>query len=94
VTLPLTAFSSDHGAPEQRFFNLVCIAYGYDPQVFAAVVEKKYLPEGRAKVCKYEYSNLRYAFRTLIMPHIDMERARDVLARSWFAVPDARTSQK
>src|ERR1051325_5144973 len=57
VTLPIAAFSSDHGTPEQRFYNLICIAYGYDPKIFAVVVDKGYLPEARAKVCKYEYSN-------------------------------------
>src|SRR5215472_9210968 len=66
VTLPLAAFSSDHGAPEERFYNLVCIAYGYDAKMFAAVVEKDYLPEARAKVCKYEYSNLKYAVKAAI----------------------------
>ena len=44
VTLPLVAFSSDHGTPEQRFYNLVCIAYGYDPKIFAAVMEKNKAP--------------------------------------------------
>ena len=83
VTVPLAAFSSDHGAPEQRFYNLACIAYGYNPKVFAAVVNNDYLPENRAKVCKYEYSDLRYAFRTLILPHIDMAVAQRVLHESW-----------
>jgi Putative metallopeptidase len=90
VTLPLAAFSSDHGQPEQRFYNLVCIAYGYDPKIFAAVVERGYLPETRAKVCKYEYSNLRYAIKTLIGPHIDEELAKKVVAIHWFTPPDAR----
>jgi hypothetical protein len=86
VTLPLAAFSSDHGSPEERFYNLACIAYGYDPQNFASLLDKEYLPERRAKVCKYEYSNLRFAFRDMIGPHIDAARARDVLARTW--LPD------
>jgi hypothetical protein len=84
VTVPLAAFSSDHGAPEERFFNLLCIAYGHDPKIFAEVVDKDYLPEHRAKVCKYEYSNLRYAFRTMIGPHIDQEKARKVLSMALF----------
>ena len=90
VTLPMAAFSSDHGAPEQRFYNLICIAYGYDAKVFAAVVERGYLPETRAKVCKYEYSNLAYAIKTLIGPHIDPELSQKVLAIHWFTPPDAR----
>jgi hypothetical protein len=84
VTLPLAAFSSDHGAPEERFYNLVCIAYGYDAKIFASVVDKDYLPEARAKVCKYEYSNLAYAMKTLITPHVDDAQRRRVLAMTVF----------
>jgi hypothetical protein len=90
VTLPLAAFSSDHGSPEERFYNLACVAYGYDPKIFAAVVDKDYLPEARAKVCKYEYSNLRYAFRTLITPHVDQEKARQVIEKSFLPDGNAR----
>jgi hypothetical protein len=90
VTLPLAAFSSDHGTAEQRFYNLACIAYGYDPKIFAVVVDKGYLPEARAKVCKYEYSNLKYAIKTLIGPHIDEDLAEKVVAISGFTPPDAR----
>jgi hypothetical protein len=89
VTLPITAFSSDHGAPEQRFYNLVCIAYGYDPKGFATVVEKGYLPDPRAKVCKYEYSNLSYAITKLIGPHIDQDRAEKAYetTETWSMAP-------
>jgi hypothetical protein len=90
VTVPLAAFSSDHGAPEQRFYNLVCIAYGWDPQIFSMVIEKGYLPEHRAKVCKYEYSNLRFAFRKMITPHIDMAKAREVIEKSFLPEGNAR----
>jgi hypothetical protein len=77
--LPLAAFSSDHGQPEQRFYNLVCIAYGYDAKLFASAVDKKYLPATRAKVCELEYGNLRYAVKTLIDPHIDKALAQKVI---------------
>ena len=86
VTLPLAAFSSDHGQPEQRFYNLICIAYGYDPKVFAGAVDKKWLPPTRAKVCELEYGNLRYAVKTLINPHIDQELAQKVI-EAGFAPP-------
>jgi len=89
VTLPVASFSSDHGTPEQRFFNLVCIAYGYDPKIFSEVVDRGYLPEARARVCKYEYSNLRYAIKKLVSPHMDEELAEKVAALRWFAPSDA-----
>jgi putative metallopeptidase DUF4344 len=89
VTLPLATLSSDHGTPRQRFYNLVCIAYGYDPKMFGAMVEG-YLPEARAKVCQYEYSNLKYAMKTLITPHVDEGLAEKVVAIRWFTPPDPR----
>jgi len=86
VTLPLVAFSSDHGQPEQRFYNLICIAYGYDPKVFAGAVDKKWLPPTRAKVCELEYGNLRYAMKVSIDPHIDQVLAKKVV-EAGFAPP-------
>ncbi len=89
VTLPIVAFSSDHGSPEQRFYNLVCIAYGFDPYIFATVVAKGYLPDPRAKVCKYEYSNLSYAITKLIGPHIDQDKAEKAFetTSTWSVAP-------
>ena len=88
VTLPLAAFSSDHGQPEQRFYNLVCIAYGYDPKVFAGAVDQKWLPSPRAKVCTLEYQNLRYAVKATINPHIDKAVADKVIETGLPPAPD------
>jgi hypothetical protein len=49
--MAITKFSNVHGTPAQRFFNVLCIAYGADQKLFADVVEKKYLPEDRADGC-------------------------------------------
>jgi hypothetical protein len=89
VTVPVAAFASDHSTPEQRFYNLVCIAYGSDPKVFAVVVERGYLPEARAKVCKYEYSNLAYAIAKLVGPHIDQDKAEKAYetTETWSSAP-------
>ena len=40
VSAPLAAFSDVHAAPAQRFYNLLCLAYGADPVLFAEFVEK------------------------------------------------------
>jgi len=81
VTLPVAAFSSDHGAPEERYFNLICIAYGYDPKLFAVEMEK--LPESRAKKCKYEYEDIKFAMLTVFHSHVDQEALNQVLAINW-----------
>ena len=89
VTLPVTEFASDHGAPEQRFYNLVCIAYGFDAKIFATVVEKAYLPDRRAKVCEFEYSNLSYAITKLVGPHMDQDKAEKAFetTETWSSAP-------
>ena len=87
VAMPLAAFSSAHSAPESRFYNLLCTAYGADPIVFADVVENGYLPEARAKNCKYEYYMLTRAIRSEISPNVDLQMARQVLDHRWLAPP-------
>lgn len=86
VIVPLEAFSSAHGAPMQRFFNLLCIAYGADSRLFADVVEKGFLPQSRVPRCRPEYREVAFAFRQLVAAHLDQELAREVLDRSW--LPD------
>jgi Putative metallopeptidase len=81
VTLPLAAFSSDHGAPEQRYFNLICTAYGYDPKLFAGEMDR--IPEPRANKCKWEYDDLKFAFQTVFRSHLDYDMVKKVLATKW-----------
>lgn len=85
VTLKLKAFSNTHSQPQQRFYNLLCIAYGADSTAFADLVAKDYLPKQRAVDCRREYSKVSNAFRTLIGPHIDPDLARGVLDETWLA---------
>ena len=63
--------ADEHGTPAQRLYNLLCIAYGYDKNTFADVVNKGYLPADRAERCEDEYSQVDFAYRTLIAPHVD-----------------------
>ena len=94
VRAPLAAFSEIHGAPAQRFFNLLCLAYGADPVLFADVVDNGYLPKSRATGCRREYNQVAFAFRDLITPHIDQELANRVLDKTWLPVARARSSMK
>ena len=65
------AFADEHGTPAQRLYDLLCVAYGSDPRLFADVVEKGYLPKERAEGCPDEYRQLDFAYRKLISPHVD-----------------------
>ncbi len=100
VTVPLHAFSDAHGAPLQRFYNLLCIAYGADQETFGDLVDHQHLtetralfqghlPEGRARGCRIEFGELNFAFQHLIKPYIDEQLANAVLRPDILAEPDA-----
>ena len=84
----LTSFASDHGQPEERFYDLLCLAFGADPSQFADL--KNYLPPTRSQRCLFEYRTLVHAFHKEISPHIDQEMARQVLDLNWLPDPDTK----
>jgi hypothetical protein len=99
VTVPLRAFSDAHGAPMQRFYDLLCFAYGADQETFGDLVEHQpghvpeaqtlfqgHLPEARARACRVEFGELNFAFKQLIRPHMDPELEKTILQEGW--LPD------
>ena len=82
-------FADEHGLPAQRFYNVLCMAYGADSKLFADVVEKGHLPKDRAEGCQGEYEQVARAMTKLIRPYIDQTRAKQVRAKQWlkFDVP-------
>ena len=76
-------FASEHGMPQQRAYNVLCIAYGADPKLFSDVVTKGYLPEERAEICEEEYEQVQDAFQKLVGPHIDSALAEKNMDRTW-----------
>jgi hypothetical protein len=80
-TLQMKHFADVHGTSAQRFYNLLCLAYGAEPELFVDVVEKKYLPESRAGGCADEYRQVSYAVRKLILPYVDQARQKKVHAK-------------
>jgi len=99
-------YASVHGLPQQRFYNLICLAYGADPVTFADVTENMtnmmtqkgvmpttqqgVLPKKRAENCEYEFQTVDHAFKTLVRPHVDLELRMKVLDMSWFSEPIRR----
>jgi hypothetical protein len=93
VQTRLAAFATDHGLPQERFYNLVCLAFGANSQEFADLAG--FLPPTRAPNCSHEYQTLVRAFRQQIRPHIDQEQARAVLDTDWLEQVEATSpSQK
>ena len=86
VTLKPTDLSSVHGTPHQRFFNLLCLAYGANRETFGDLVKMGYLPEERAEECKSEFQQAKHAFNFLIRPLMDQSLAGRVFGKRW--MPD------
>jgi hypothetical protein len=93
-------YASTHGLPQQRFYNLICLAYGADPVTFADVTENManmmdvmpkaqqgVLPKQRAENCAYEFETFRHAWETNIRPHMDSDLRRKVMDTAWFPEP-------
>jgi hypothetical protein len=79
VQTRLAAFATDHGLPQERFYNLVCLASALTARNLPA----GFLPPARSPNCSHEYQTLVRAFRQEIRPHIDQEQARMVLDTDW-----------
>jgi hypothetical protein len=77
-----TTHADEHGTPAQRLYNLLCIAYGSDKELFADVVDKGYLPQERAEKCEDEYRQVDYAYRTLIAPHEEGGQPKQATGKS------------
>jgi len=90
VRVRLTGFSDNHGLPQERFYNLACLAFGSNPQQFADFVQEGYLPQTRAERCVYEYRMMATAFNKEIGPHIDYELAKGVKEANWLLSPVSR----
>ena len=90
VTAPLAAFSDIHAAPAQRFYNLICLAYGADPVLFAEVVDKNLLPKARSSNCGREHHQVAFAFQEGIRPHLDEQLEQKVMDKTWLPAVKAR----
>ena len=71
-------FADVHSLSAQRFFNLLCIAYGADPNTFSFLTKKRYLPPSRAQGCGHEYKRLSFAVQKVFMGHIDRALLEDM----------------
>ena len=81
-------YADEHGTPAQRFFNVLCIAYGADTKLFGEIVSQGYLPKSRAEYCEEEYEQVQDAVDQLIVPHIDLDLADKMMDRAWLQEPE------
>jgi hypothetical protein len=94
VQVRLASFAGHHGLPQERFYNLLCLAFGSDPLGFADLAQEGYLPPTRAPNCQYEYNAMADAFHKEITPHIDWDLAKRVREANWLPGPVLRAEPR
>lgn len=80
----LKSYADSHGLPAQRYFNMLCMAYGSDARVYRDAITRGELTQDRAEGCEDEYKALERAFAKLIRPYIDAQRLRRVRLKALF----------
>jgi hypothetical protein len=89
----LRHFSDVHGTPSQRYYNVLCLAYGADPVLFADFVTSGRLPKDRAEGCEFEYQQVANAWAKLVAPYIDPELKKE-LHTNWLPPVDTKPVQR
>ena len=64
-------FSDEHSIQEQRFYNILCWLYGYNPEAYAAAVKDGTLPAQRAPRCGREYQQMARTWEKLLNPYMN-----------------------
>lgn len=62
-------FADEHSLDQQRYFDIICLVYGSNPDGFQTVVDDYGLPEERAVRCAGEYEQKSNAWDRLLEDH-------------------------
>jgi Putative metallopeptidase len=65
-----TPFFDEHSLDAQRYYNVLCMLYGSNPQRLGTLVGNDKLPASRAKRCPREYGKINAAWGRLLDPHM------------------------
>jgi Putative metallopeptidase len=76
-------YSGEHGANQQRYYNILCMGYGGDPALFKDFIDKGWLPKERAASCGAEFQQVRQAFAKTVLPFINQSLIKKVQETNW-----------
>jgi hypothetical protein len=60
----------EHSLDEQRFYDTVCMVYGYNPDKYDYLVMNGTLPRMRANRCPEDYDKIRSSWKKLLGPYL------------------------
>ena len=87
-----TPFWDEHGFDGQRFYNILCLIYGSNPDKYGAFVSSGTLPADRAKRCPEEYAKINKAWEKLLQPYLTNGAAVNVAYKPPVAPTEAPTT--
>jgi len=64
-------FWDEHSLDLQRYYNIICLQYGKDPQKYKSLVTSGYLPQERAINCQDEYEKILKSWKVLLLPYVN-----------------------
>ncbi|MBK1988531.1 hypothetical protein A0J48_013450 [Sphaerospermopsis aphanizomenoides BCCUSP55] len=64
------SFWDEHSLNYQRFYNIICLVYGKNPEEYNVLVEKIGIPPQRQTTCKMDYIKKLKSWRILLSPHL------------------------
>ena len=65
-----STFADEHSLHIQRFFQIVCMLYGSDPERETAMADDARLPAERRETCVGEYEQIRSGWSRVLAPHM------------------------
>jgi hypothetical protein len=64
------AFADEHALNGQRFYNVLCLVYGQNPDAYPEWARDGTLPPERAERCPEEYDQTHAAWQKLLRPYL------------------------
>jgi hypothetical protein len=76
--------SDEHSTPLQRMYSALCMAVGTGRTGYAELAGMAGLSKDRLELCPGEFKQVVYAFRTLMLPHVDPAKTEEFRKFDWF----------
>ncbi|WP_148715139.1 DUF4344 domain-containing metallopeptidase [Chitinolyticbacter meiyuanensis] len=90
--LQFGSFADSHPLHQQRYFNMLCYAYGSNTDRYGILVEKGFLPQGRAASCEQDWHRLDKAMRKLLAGHFNLAALDDPIEQAKYAYPASQSA--
>ncbi|HLO75384.1 MAG TPA: DUF4344 domain-containing metallopeptidase [Magnetospirillum sp.] len=81
------AFWDEHGLDMQRYYSIVCLLYGSDPDSFEELADAAELPDYRRESCSGNYEQVVQSWATVLDPYFAEDNKGGAKVNVRFAAP-------